>query len=454
MRGAAVVLLLALGAAARAADPPALTGAHADLACSECHDQGVTADCDRCHEAKGNIHPVGVVPSMALPEGFTAGGDGKLLCRTCHLLHGGKPAARFVRGVGPENNTERKTFCAACHGQRLARTSPHDASRGTSRCAFCHASVPTKSGGGGGTARMEVVKLCDFCHNVVAKDHPRNIDPSLTLPKGLPLLPNGAWSCITCHNPHGTTDTTHFIRSEYAQAFERGTQTNTHVESYFACKGCHTAATADRIRAPDYALRYRGDINMLCISCHITDKSHHPTGLTPPPAIRARLEASPRKVPLSAKGGITCYTCHDNQCATGHQKMTIRFYDRAALTMDLCWICHDRLEFYKVNPHVEDPALCVRCHEARPMSGEKASAALVASPKMVCLQCHDVKPHPSNADHLKTPSSRIHPDDSMPLAKTGEVTCTTCHDAHAGSNLNPKRLRQPAGQICGFCHWR
>lgn len=452
-RLAALALALACRLAA-AADPPPPTGPHAVLACSECHEGAATADCESCHEAKGNIHPVGIVPSMPLPEGFTAGPDGRLLCRTCHLIHGGGLETRFVRGVGPEKTTDRKTFCAACHGQRLARTSPHDATRGSKRCAFCHASVPARSGGGRGTARMEVVKLCDFCHNVVARDHPRNIDPSLTLPKGLPLGPDGAWSCVTCHDPHGTTGTTHFVRAEYAKAFERGAQTSPHTETYFACRGCHTTSLGEEIRPPDFALRYRGDVNMLCISCHLTDKSHHPTGLALPPAIRARMEASPRKVPLSPKGGITCYTCHDNQCATGHQTMSERFYDRAALTMDLCWVCHDRAEFYKVNPHVDDAALCVRCHEARPLSGEKVSAALVASPKMVCLQCHDVKPHPANADHLRAPSGRIRPDESMPLGKTGEVTCTTCHEAHAGKNLNAKRLRLPSGELCNHCHWR
>ncbi|MBI5017753.1 MAG: cytochrome c3 family protein [Deltaproteobacteria bacterium] len=450
-----LALGLCLAAAVCAAeDPPPVTGSHADLVCGDCHTGPNTADCDQCHEAKANIHPVAVAPSMALPEGFALGNDGKLLCRTCHRLHGGKKEALFVRGVGPEATTDRRAFCSACHGQRLARTSPHDATRGVNRCAFCHASVPDKATGVKGTARMDIVKLCDFCHNVVAKDHPRNIDPTLSLPKGLPLLPDGSWSCVTCHNPHGTTDTTHFIRSEFARHFERGRQETTHVDSYFACKGCHTTSLASEIRAPGFALRYRGDVNMLCISCHLTDKSHHPTGLAPPPAIRERMDASPLKVPLGPKGGITCYTCHDNNCASGHQRMTVRHYDRVSLRNDLCWICHDRQEFYKTNPHVEDPNLCVRCHESRPLSGEKVSAALVASPKMVCLQCHDVKPHPAGADHLRVPSAKIHPDEALPLGKGSEVTCTTCHEAHAGQNLNPKRLRVAGSELCGRCHWR
>jgi predicted CXXCH cytochrome family protein len=301
---------------------------------------------------------------------------------------------------------------------------------------------------------MDIVRLCDFCHDVVARDHPRNIDPAVSLPKGLPLRPDGSWSCVTCHDPHGTTETTHFTRSEFARHYERGAQQNTHVESYFACRGCHTTSIAEEIGPPDFRLRYRGDLNMLCISCHLTDKSHHPTGLVPPPGIRDRMDASPLKVPLDTEGRITCMTCHDHQCASGHQKMRERFYDRVRLTNDLCWICHDRLEFLKMNPHVEDPALCVRCHEARPMPGAKDSAALAASPKMVCLQCHAVKPHPASADHLKVPSERIRRDEDFPLGATGEITCASCHDPHAGPDMHPRRLRVAPSELCGRCHSR
>jgi predicted CXXCH cytochrome family protein len=166
------------------------------------------------------------------------------------------------------------------------------------------------------------------------------------------------------------------------------------------------------------------------------------------------LVASPLALPIDAKQGITCFTCHDNGCESGHQKMSLRFYDRKELRSDLCWICHDRTEFSRRNPHVDDPSQCERCHVSRPMKGAKASALLAASPKMVCLLCHDVKPHPVGADHLRVPSDRIHPDGSLPMGAAGEVTCATCHDPHAQEAPRLKRLRVEAAGLCGRCHWR
>jgi hypothetical protein len=150
---------------------------------------------------------------------------------------------------------------------------------------------------------------------------------------------------------------------------------------------------------------------------------------------------------------MTCYTCHDNSCATGVQRMTVRYYDRVKQTLALCWICHDQKDFEKVNPHVEDDRLCTHCHESMPIPG--LSRGLMTIPKMVCLRCHQVKPHPANADHLKAASEKIKPDESLPLGPGKEVTCVTCHDPHAQAARTDHRLRtQEASQICDMCHWR
>ena len=432
--------------------PPPVTGSHADLACEDCHGPEGLADCDECHDAEVNIHPVGMEPSIPIPSGFSLGAGGRLVCRTCHRLHGGNRATHYLNDLSSEEGTDRAAFCALCHGESLAQTNPHFARKGTGRCAFCHASIPSREEKARPTARMDIVKLCDFCHGAVAKNHPRNIDPALSLPKGLPLGPDGAWTCATCHEPHGTTTTTHYVRPEFAQHFERGRQANPHEASYFACKACHTTSIPDEITNPDYKLRYRGDINILCVSCHVTDRGHHPTGLPPPPFMLEDIEASDKTIPLDREGRINCYTCHDNGCSSGEQAMRQRYYGRANLENTLCWICHRREEFSTLNPHLEDLALCTQCHESRPIPG--LSLGLMTVPKMVCLRCHDVKPHPAGADHLRAPSEEIHPDGSLPLSAGGEVTCTTCHDPHESDTPRPRRLRVDASAICGSCHWR
>ncbi len=341
---AALVALLLCALPAQAGDPSPVTGSHATLACDDCHPGEAPLDCVECHDPKSNIHPVRVVPNVPVPAEFGLGAGGELLCRSCHRLHGGDPKTKYLNTQGIGAQADRASFCARCHGAQLARANPHQARQGTARCTFCHASLP-EGAAGQGTARLDIVRLCDFCHGALAKDHPRNIDPSLSMPKGLPLRPDGSWTCVTCHNPHGTTNTTHYVRPEFAQHFERGLEENPHRNEYSACKGCHTTAISSEIRAPDFRLRYKGDVNVLCVSCHVTDRGHHPTGLPPPPFMLEDIRASGRRLPLDREGRITCYTCHDNGCASGQQHMGERYYDRVNLKNDLCWICHRRNEF-------------------------------------------------------------------------------------------------------------
>lgn len=449
LRWAALLVFTAWTAAAQ--DPSPVTGSHSALPCSDCHLTSGLSDCTQCHDDKRNIHPVGFKPATEVPKEFALDSEGRLLCRTCHRLHGGD-AANYYLNVSSPHGGDRADFCGRCHGDRLARTNPHQATRGTRRCAFCHTSIPEEGQQHRPQVRTDILRLCDFCHGAVAKNHPRNIDPALSLPKDLPLGPDGSWNCSTCHEPHGTTTTTHYIRPQFAKHFERGRQENPHQDSWFACKACHATSMANEIRAPDYQLRYRGDVTMLCISCHVTDRGHHPTGVQPPPYMLDAIKASRRTIPLDEEGRITCYSCHDNSCSTGRQKMRERYYDRVSFVNDLCWTCHEQAEFSRIKPHNEDPENCTQCHESRPLPG--VSLGLIAVPKMICLRCHDVKPHPAGADHLKVPPEKMSPDPSLPLGAGGKITCVTCHDPHGRGEPLPRRLRSAASRICQLCHWR
>ncbi len=453
-RLAGALVLLVWGVAARAAPetPAPLAGSHAELACDDCHSGPRITDCWNCHEAAENPHPVGIAARDArIPEGFPLAADGALLCRTCHRLHGGDPDREFLRA---EPGMTRMGFCIQCHGSSLDHANPHRARRGEGRCGFCHVRRGGRLLTGRGSARLEIKRLCNFCHDVLAKGHPRNVDPDLSLPKDVPMGPGRAWTCFTCHDPHGTTQTTHLLRTEVARHLERGREANPHVPEYFACRACHTTSDPDAIRPPGYALRYRGDVNVLCISCHVTDRSHHPTGFPPSAPAVARLAASGLDLPLGPDGEIVCTTCHDNHCASGDQHMGERYYDRSRGVSDLCGACHDRSVLTQASPHVDDPKTCPTCHVAVPVPGSAEGHELVASPKMVCLRCHSVNLHPANADHLKVPSGKIRPDPSLPLGPQSEVTCATCHEPHADPDRRAARLRADAQALCSLCHWR
>jgi hypothetical protein len=313
--------------------------------------------------------------------------------------------------------------------------------------------VTTEAEASTGTVRMRVVRLCNFCHGAAEKNHPRNIDPTLSIPPNLPLDSDGNWSCVTCHDPHGTISTTHYIRPVFAQSMEKDKDENPHTDDFSTCKGCHLESNEESMRLPGNSLRFRGDIAVLCISCHITDRGHHPTGIRLPDVMAERYESEGRALPFDENSRINCYTCHDNQCSTETFKMNIRYYDAKSYDTTLCWSCHDKTSYTTSNPHTQNPKTCTLCHEGRPTKG--VSSSLSAVPLMVCLHCHEVKPHPMGKPHLAKPSDVIQVDPSLPLTKTGEVTCITCHDPHYDPEGRPHRLRVPEpASICNMCHWK
>ena len=79
-----------------------LSPPHASLECGACHEGSAIADCDRCHEPKANIHPVGVPPSMALPPGFPSSGD-NLIQETISLVQGVLLWTLLLHGLAQTN---------------------------------------------------------------------------------------------------------------------------------------------------------------------------------------------------------------------------------------------------------------------------------------------------------------------------------------------------------------
>lgn len=454
MRGLPWCALLGVLAAAGAwaLDPAPLTGAHASLACDRCHGGDQPLDCAACHPAAAVPHPVGVVPSRSLPEIFRLSADGRLVCRTCHRLHGGDPAKAYLEDGEEECLPSTRGFCTHCHSQGLGALSPHWARQGPARCLACHTAVPEGPDQGAATVRGPADKLCSFCHGAQLRDHPADVSPRLPLPRGLPTAADGRATCVTCHEPHATATTTHHLRPEFARHLARGQEENPHADDYAACPGCHAVSFADQIRPPGFALLYGGDMTRLCLSCHVTERGHHPTGLGLPAPVRARLDAAALTLPLDARGRVTCYTCHDNGCSTGHQGMRVRHYDSADVRNDLCWACHSRAEFAAVDPHGDDPELCRWCHESLPAPGGDVRSSLMASPTMVCLLCHEAQPHPAAASHLVAPPADMRVEEWLPLDWNGRIGCVTCHDAHLSSGLLPRRLRAKGNALCAGCH--
>lgn len=87
---------------------------------------------------------------------------------------------------------------------------------------------------------------------------------------------------------------------------------------------------------------------------------------------------------------------------------------------------------------------CSDCHvDTDPQS---TSATLRVSAPQLCLQCHPDRVAPGEHVINVVPKNPV--PASLPLVN-GEVSCTTCHDAHLNT---AGKTRMEAAQLCAVCH--
>jgi hypothetical protein len=200
----------------------------------------------------------------------------------------------------------------------------------------------------------------------------------------------------------------------------------------------------------------RGEDNEACLGCHQDE------GLS-------KLDAQGRKVSLfvpqaeykqSVHGKLSCSDCHtrildDTHAAGGKQVAQERVN---------CGECHEKAaQAYRQSLHAkaimtgtERAAHCYDCHGKHAIYSPKNSKSMVSPVNIsrTCNRCHSdkqlVKEHalgmgPTPGDLFE---ESIH-------AKTGEVTCTSCHGSHnLRSQIDPKSsiFRSNIPHTCGECH--
>jgi Zn finger protein HypA/HybF involved in hydrogenase expression len=238
-----------------------LVGAHAELACGNCHVAepdygGLASGCSACHAADdahrgrngadcGACH--GQVSwaatfDHAAKTGFPLrGGHAPLPCAACHV---GKLEDQLP------------TDCAGCH----AAEDPHGDTRAA--CGDCHDDA-TWAGASGfrhdrasfALVGMHRNAVCDQCHETLA------FTPTPAECRDCHAVEephNGAFGveCATCHNPVGW---------DFAQ-FDHARQTD------FALGGAHAELVCEACHAPGVAPQTLGTA---CIDCHRADDVHH-----------------------------------------------------------------------------------------------------------------------------------------------------------------------------------
>ncbi|MBI5207609.1 MAG: hypothetical protein HY934_07440 [Candidatus Firestonebacteria bacterium] len=432
---------------------------HNDLDCTECHlkkpvrgvdtvktvtfiKQNFNDLCTQCHSAESNIHPVGRIPPFTTPEYLPLDKDGKNTCITCHDIHSKDTAYSLLRGFEEGRYSMRTDLCYDCHKDSFANNNPHLTQVGKRKCLFCHSVEPEFTDTEKTVSfKVAIFTLCDFCHNVVKKNHPMNVDETISPPPELPRDPEGNVTCATCHNPHGTTETVHYLRTEYIISLEEEKYVNPHF-SKSHCTSCHLSNPTDKDDKETIKrnFKYKGNFIALCNSCHGSSSNIHPVDVTPPPTMKV-----PADLPLN-DGKVTCITCHDAGFSNRGVKYLIRGGDVMTEITDLCFRCHNREDFKKRNPHlkIKEERKCMFCHIIPPTEGEDTAETvkIKGSIRLLCIRCHSDRSHPGNFKHWIRPSVVV--PKNYPL-DDGVITCSTCHDPHMGAVKT--KQRKTLGQL-------
>ncbi len=452
---------------------------HNEFPCSDCHlktpekgkqtaiqvlerlKKGPVEVCRDCHpEAEISHHPVVRKTSRKLPEGLPAGLAGDVICSTCHDIHMKTYRPELLRGFDTGRYSVRMDMCLDCHGEEFNAINPHKAEAGSEKCYTCH---PTRPGGTDNATTVHLQEklgqTCNFCHNVMEKAHPLNVDALRKLPSRLPRTAGGDVMCGTCHDPHGTEDTLHFLRKDYVAFLESGRYANPHTKTdYASCLGCHLGM-ATRKEEMKRNLRFQGDDLLICHSCHGGMDACHPI------LVKLAAGMEPGKgLPLSRDGKIKCLTCHD-PTPEGGSGVAMRERIPGEPVNTICFRCHNKSDLAARNPHssMSDRDSCKFCHDTMtdPTNDEAARVSFISNTRLICLRCHAQDKHPMGADHMVIPSMPIPPP--FRTDGKGRITCTTCHNPHIDVRDAGKEgkggahrfiVEQAGTTICALCHRR
>jgi DmsE family decaheme c-type cytochrome len=254
-----VALALLLCAAAAVAKAQETTPAIAPASCFECHAEKAAshargahaeANCASCHSgAAEHLEAVDVLPALPDPTSCLAChrkggkhmswefGDHSMAaveCRDCHGVHAPKVVAETKGGVLIEEPIS--ALCVSCHQEiltRLSMISHHPVKEGALSCVSCHDPHGTET-----TRLTSVRERCTGCHQAVRGPHVFEHVPTIE-------------DCTICHNPHGSPNRRLL---EIAQPM--------------VCLQCHSVADNRHGQTATAGSRITGAVLRACTNCH------------------------------------------------------------------------------------------------------------------------------------------------------------------------------------------
>jgi predicted CXXCH cytochrome family protein len=403
-------------------------------------------------------------------------------CFTCHFIRGSGDDTRIVL-----KNARAITLCTSCHEDKKAadpkkhvhapvavdclkchnpHSSPNKAllnlapsgDKDTNLCLGCHAKGLGVTDKGSRHAALDVG--CDACHVTHKTGEKGNDELYFHLTKAPPKLclgchdasdkslieahrgqPFATADCTTCHDPHDSKSPKLLQKYVHMPFGEK------------MCDTCHAAPKDGKV------VLTKADARSVCITCHDEQakkiesaKVVHPgaqsdcTECHSPHAGRYPRFLRPDPVTV-------CEGCHDNRVQ--EHKLPVQ---HAPVFQQGCSLCHaphggDRPHLLRAP--VND--LCLSCH------GSKATGTKVAESTDVTILDSGIvlsEGFINSVPRLDLSKTGLgHPLQKHPtsgigknILYKGEITCSTCHNPHAGAKGLFVTGTADGAPLCSRCH--
>ncbi len=427
-----------------------LTGAHATVACAQCHTNGnyttVPKDCYSCHttDFTGTNNPNHV--QLNLPH----------TCDTCHTTTNWLNAKfdHVLYANYPLTGAHATLQCAQCHlnnnytSTSTACDSCHDADfKGTTNPNHVTAGFPT---------------TCETCHSTAAWI-PSTFNHNNT---AFPLTGfHTTMQCSQCHtatdNYKGTLPTNCY---GCHQADFTGTTNPPHVSSKFPtdCTQCHntTSWTTSTFNHNNTSFPLTGaHITVPCASCH-TNNNY--TGTLPTACYgchQADYTGTTNPAHVAAGFPTDCTQCHNTSSwtASTFNHNNTAFPLTGFHTTMQCAQCHTPADNYKGTL----PTTCYGCHQ-KDFTGTTNPNHVSSGFPTDCTQCHNTTTWTNatfNHNNTSFPLTGAHTTVACALCHTNNnysgtlpTACYGCHQADFTGTTNPAHVASGFPTDCTQCH--
>src|SRR5712672_2652939 len=485
------------------APPSMVHSAVSSVACSSCHEMGLSwigapatvvrpalkadgtahvvgGECSTCHFNTTSFKGATDLPSNHIPLP-AADNNSCVLCHAnasdysvsvmnhvniasnCAQCHGaGKSFANMAPPtlkLPPSNHIPIGTAaCESCHSATMFtsfvisnKSPPMDhAAVTTISCATCHA--PGMSWVGTPATVLEPGNHIPIGNTACTNCHSATVFTSFVIPNAVPPMDHTGFTsgCITCHGLELSLVGTPAVKTLPATHIPTGT---------IACEGCHSNSSfssfmfANASGTAPASMGHSLVTSIVCSTCH--EKGLSWIG-TPPTLVRPALKADGTAHVAAGE----CSTCHFNTTSfKGATDLPANHIPLPAADSNTCVLCHATAGNYSLATmnHVNIASNCVQCHGAGKSFANIAPPTLVLPPAnhipfgtAACESCHSATVFTTFVMTNKSPP--------MNHAVVASSSCQTCHALALTWAGTPATKVVPANHIpigataCINCH--